>query len=505
MNRVVIVDDDMIVRVTLRSLICWEEFGFTIAADFNGGKSALEYFLQERADLLITDMKMPDLDGIALMEQLQRIGKLPVTIALSGYNEFSLVREAFRVGAFDYLMKSDLNQQSLKELLEKLNKRIFLECQEKGKQAASGDVFGFEELKGPYGVVVFEVDEPKKQTVRFQEELTEMLQKPLLELARQLPRVVARGRLKAIDSLHYVLTYHVGDFYQYHHTILSVVRQLQAVWRDYMNLTLSAAISEPAEGEQLYQALENSCDMLRLAVLSGKRAICTEWECRQELEAFLKCRKEEEKLAAALYAADEVILAQEKPRFFEKLVRLDFQEGCRYSLAFIALLAYQFRQYEDDFSSLFPEEISYREKIGRLSSMRELEIWLNNYFRWVMNYTENRHDNRQADTILRAKRFLADNFANPELTLKATADYVGLNEKYFSSRFTKEAGETVSAYLTDLRMQRAKRLLVSTDLKMYEISERVGYRSVEHFNRTFKKIFGVSPKDYRIMCEKPTP
>lgn len=122
---------------------------------------------------------------------------------------------------------------------------------------------------------------------------------------------------------------------------------------------------------------------------------------------------------------------------------------------------------------------------------------MNNFLRWVTDYIENRHDTVQADAILRAKRFLSDNYANPELTLKSVADYVGLNEKYLSTRFTKEAGTTFSAYLTDLRMQKAKNLMISTDLRMYEISERVGYHNVEHFNRMFKKSFGFSPGDFR--------
>lgn len=499
MNRVVIVDDDMIVRVTLRSLVRWEAYGFTVTADFSGGKAALEYFRTHRADLLITDMKMPDLDGICLMEHLRAEGKLPVTIALSGYNEFELVREAFRIGAFDYMLKADLNSRSLTELLEKLNQRIFLEKENRGKGVAEAgsSMLDFNQLEGAYGLVLFAVDEPKKQTARFGEDLTEMLQKPVLELARQLPRVAARGRLDAIDSIHYLLAYKVGDRNQYPHTILSVVRQLQSVWRDYMNLTLSAAVSIPGQGEELYQALEQNCDLLYLAVLSGKNAVCTQWDCSRELECFRQCRKEEEGLAAALYAADQVQLSKEKSRFFEKLAGMELAESRCYSLALIALLAYKFHQYEDDFFALFPEEIQYRDKIGRLSSGRELELWLNNYFRWIENYIENRHDNRQADVILRAKRFLADNYVNPELTLKTTADYVGLNEKYFSSRFTKEAGVTVSAYLTDLRMQKARELMASTDLKMYEISERVGYHSVEHFNRTFKRVFGTSPGDFR--------
>ena len=77
------------------------------------------------------------------------------------------------------------------------------------------------------------------------------------------------------------------------------------------------------------------------------------------------------------------------------------------------------------------------------------------------------------------------------------ADYVELNEKYFTNRFTKETGETFSSYVTALRIQKAKELLKTTSFKVYEISEMVGYRNVEHFNRVFKKLNGVTPAGYR--------
>ncbi len=325
----------------------------------------------------------------------------------------------------------------------------------------------------------------------------------MVELARQLPRVAARGRLEAIDPLHYLLAYQVGDKHQYHHTICSIVRQLQSVWRDYMNLTLSAAVSEPCEGEGMYAALQKNSDMVKLSVLYGRGAVCTEWEQEKELEAFLACRREENGLASALYQADPVFFQQERKLFFTKLSRMEFQAAFLYSLGFIALLAERFRQYEDDFSALFAEEFSYREKLGRLKSYRELELWLNNYFRWVMDYTKNRSAGGQAaDAIVKARQFMADNYANPELTLKSVADFVGLNEKYFSSRFTKESGMTFSSCLTDIRMQQAKALMASTDFRMYEVSERVGYHNVEHFNRMFKRSFGVSPGDYRKSLTK---
>ena len=103
----------------------------------------------------------------------------------------------------------------------------------------------------------------------------------------------------------------------------------------------------------------------------------------------------------------------------------------------------------------------------------------------------------QPDVMERARAFIRDNFVNPELTLKTVADYVGFNEKYFSTRFAKECGCTFISYLNGLRIERAGQLLLQTDMKIYEVCEAVGYHNVEHFNHVFKKKMGVMPKIYR--------
>ena len=101
--------------------------------------------------------------------------------------------------------------------------------------------------------------------------------------------------------------------------------------------------------------------------------------------------------------------------------------------------------------------------------------------------------------MIRAKRYIADHYEDAQLSLSMVAEYVGLNEKYFTNRFTKETGETFSGYLKDLRMQKAQELLRTTSFKIYEISEMVGYHNAEHFTRMFKKVNGVSTAQYRKM------
>lgn len=106
-------------------------------------------------------------------------------------------------------------------------------------------------------------------------------------------------------------------------------------------------------------------------------------------------------------------------------------------------------------------------------------------------------DITETDVIVKAKRFIQSNYEDTDLTLARVAEHVELSEKYFTNKFTKEAGETFSEYLASIRIQKAMKLLKTTNFKVYEIAEMVGYNNVEHFNRVFKKVVQLSPTQYR--------
>lgn len=147
-------------------------------------------------------------------------------------------------------------------------------------------------------------------------------------------------------------------------------------------------------------------------------------------------------------------------------------------------------------SDIFNQKVNYVEKIERLEDVRSIRMWLLNWLAWMLEYSTSKLDTVE-DVMVKAKRYLADHYEDADLTLASVADDVGLNEKYFSNRFTKETGETFSSYLTQLRVQKARELLRTTTFKVYEIAEMAGYRNPEHFNRMFKKVCGISPAQYR--------
>lgn len=492
MIRVLIVDDETLVRVTLRRLLRWEDYGCEIVGDCVNGQQALEFMEKHPVDLLITDMKMPVLDGLGLLRRLGEGTVMPVTVVLSGYDEFELVREAFRLGVYDYLLKANLTTATLEQLLRNLRQKVFhdgganyqAQSPEQAQPLAPGD----------YGVVVLSLDDFAKEAARFGGDLREKLQKPLVELVRQLPLVAGRGTITAADPGQYELCWAVRDKSRYHGAIGSVTRQILSVWRDYMNISASAAVSEMTAAQGVPEKLQLCRSMVKLAPLQGRGSICTEKRWADFARCYHREAQNYDDLIQSLTGGGQRDFEAACTHFLNGLTAHEEDAHIRTIALLLTRMNEKWRSCGEDFYSHFPEHPSLWETLDTLPTAGERVLWLRNTLRRLRSELAGKED---ANPMQRARHYLQDNFANPELTLKMVADQVGFNEKYFSTRFTKEFDCTVMVYLNRLRLERAKELLQHTDWRIYEVAAAVGYNSVEHFNHTFKKILGISPKEYR--------
>lgn len=496
MIRTLIVDDDSLIHVTLRSLIDWESCGCTVVQDCPGGSQALSYLMEHPVDLLITDIKMPGIDGLELMRQLRQSGSMPVTVVLSGYDEFELVREAFRLGAYDYLLKGNISQASLTQLLSGLRKKVFPASA--GAASAGTRSPGPEELEeGDYVLALFMVENFAQTAQRFGDNLRERMEKPMLELVHQVRRLQDRVTVRSRTPSCYELYYRVRNRNGVQDTVRSAARQIQGLWHDFMNLDTAVGISAVVSRQQLEEAAACCETLCKLSVLQGPGSVCVQGQYGELIRAYDAQAPGCDGLIAALCGEEAELLDRELGRWFSGLKRLDNRDHIQRCLVLLARLGERLESYGLSFSRMFPERPDFHALLREFDSKGEREIWLRNTLRRVREACDSQRQERQKGAIQRAKEFMQDNFTNPELMLKTVADYVGFSEKYFSTRFTRECGCTFINYLNDLRIRRARELLVQTDMKIYEISEAVGYSSIEHFNHMFKKKLGISPKDYR--------
>lgn len=496
MIRTLIVDDDSLIHVTLRSLIDWESCGYTVVQDCAGGNQALSCLMEHPVDLLITDIKMPGMDGLELMRQLRQSGSMPVTVVLSGYDEFELVREAFRLGAYDYLLKGNISRTSLTRLLSGLREKVFLSAA--GPAAAGAAQQGPAELEeGDYILAMFLVEDFAQTAQRFGDNLRERMEKPMLELVHQVRRLQDRVTMRVRTPSCYELYYQVRNRNGVQDTVRSAARQIQGLWHDFMNLDTAVGISAVVSRQELKEAAACCETLCKLSVLQGPGSVCAQGQYGELVRAYDIQAPGCDKLIAALCGEDGELLGQELGRWFSGLKRLDNKNHTQRCLVLLARLGERLESYGLSFSRVFPERPDFHTLLREFDSKGEREIWLRNTLRRVREACDSQRQERQKSAIQRAREFMQDNFTNPELMLKTVADYVGFNEKYFSTRFTRECGCTFINYLNDLRLKRAQELLIQTDMKIYEISDAVGYSSVEHFNHMFKKKLCISPKDFR--------
>lgn len=512
MYSVMIVDDEMIIRSTLHSMVNWESMGFGTVRSADNGERAYQMIREKNVDLLITDIKMPIMDGLSLLKEVKKLQRPPVVIVLSGYNDFDLVREAFLLGAYDYLLKADINEGTLTNTVQKVISGFVKNQQEDeikqitptrsqqmiemalGKREVDEKFF-----HGAFILIQFEIDGYLEQVKRFGSDLESTLNRPMLDLAMQIPRVTTKCIIGDLSSSRYLLLYQFNPLEeQTYEAVQSICKQVGSVWKNYMNISVSAGISSIGNSARLFlPCFKESGRSLTAKHLYGKGSVHIYGK-----KEYVDIDKAIE--ADKYFCGFKELLLQGDERILEAINSIisnsdfsgleDKKRVCIYIVYHIGVIL---KDSNSDIATVFGQDINYIEKIDRIDSAMGLEIWMTNIVRFIMDYIEHHYARQQADIMEKAKRFLRDNYHNPEMTLGMAAGYVGLNEKYFSNRFTKEVGNTFSNYLTDLRMQKAKELLRKTDLKMYEVSSSVGYNNVEHFTRVFKKEFNCSPSSYK--------
>lgn len=319
----------------------------------------------------------------------------------------------------------------------------------------------------------------------------------LAESFERNPRFTSRCLIYVESTGLFFLFYRIME-QEYLSRLLRMTEELQSMAEKEFGVDLSVCASREKNGYAGFEeGVQEVRDRLCLRFLSGEHAVIDLQEEAERADLVLEQAGEYQKLADALYIADEKNFTGEREKLFERLETSSGEEMKLQVYAAILAIALRFETEQSHFTDLFDQKYNYIEKIGRLEENRSVRIWLTNYFAWIMDYSAAKLNVSETDMTVKAKRYIADHYEDEDLSLLKVAEYVGLNEKYFTNRFTKETGETFSTYVTELRMQKAKELLRTTTFKIYEISQMVGYHNVEHFNRMFKKLNGITPAQYR--------
>ena len=276
--------------------------------------------------------------------------------------------------------------------------------------------------------------------------------------------------------------------------------QVQRAWKNYMNISCTVGMAAPhAEPEtSFYTVLEQAETNTTLRYVLGPGRIYDESYYPQfDPVTALRQAKSCMPFIRAVMEADFAQVEQYKNELVGYMQDLPLEQGQSLALLYLYNLYYEMGFYDMQVAYKLGLDHRLYQRLRAIETQRDLVIYFTSVLRRIMEYFESNYDQQFPDPVLRAKRFLDDSYMRANLTLGEVAQRSGYNEKYFCTLFKKRFDVSYSDYLTGLRIAAARELLEKTNMRMYEVCDAVGYNSVEHFLRTFKRATGQTPLQYR--------
>ena len=499
MTNVLIVDDEKIEREGLKYLLSREE-GERKVFEASNGKQALQIIRTEDIQLILTDIKMPHMDGLELSRRAKEENPALQIVIFSGYSDFSFAQEAIRYGVTEYILKP-VNPDDFHKVIQKAEKEIDRrkkkESQEiKGKNflqqyflqnylysgktetlEKAKDMIDLDKWNGWHCGILIESD------VAFFDTAEENLEN---EIQKELRRVCFYLNLNARQSL-----FLFRDKYCEYRL---VAEQIYQILKQRTSLHFHLAVSRKFDGcrklpevlEQLEQLMEEKFyhpDVHIFTFDEDEEKMCNAQ--RQDSQLMQKISEDvSRKDIEALW------------RHFGCLTE-KYQKNTQFSAMYVKFVFSNVIQ-ELFQENQFSEERRLEQEVDRLYRCNNigqiLKITKENiqeYEKFLKNSMEGSRDEVGA-----VKNYIHQHYAE-DLSLETLAEKVYLSSGYLSFIFKKETGMNLNRYIRVVRMEKAKELLCTTNMKVAQVSEKTGFTNVSYFCRSFREYYGSSPESYR--------
>ena len=533
MLKVIIADDEPKVALLIQNLIDWEGLDMVLSGVAKNGEEALDLIRKYDPDVIITDIRMPVIGGIELIAEAKEIKPSLEFVIISGYKHFDYAHSAIKFGVSDYLLKP-INQDELTSTLEKVRNRILgresvMSAHEMVQQIESDQIHDkrlelFTLLMDPgsrsqlttenlndrfhyhfsddccYRFVIFKIDGPPTEIYSeelsvFIEKIREVFWKTLSPLCDDMEMAVI------FTGANFVLSFPPEN--------KSAVRDaLKDVFDDiriHNNISPSAVFTmvsgsianDPAGLMDSWQSAEWSiCERL----LIGAGSFYENLPLRENAHGAISIGRAASKgLEQAMDimdpdTADRTIL--EATEALSKLDGITGKDVIHFAKTVYDAWLIMCQRYDVTFPGAEKLRAEFVKNLDIICSAADVYTWLreviNESFQSILEYK----DEVSGRPVTRAKQYIKERYGE-NISISDIAAQESFNVSYFSTLFKKETGQTFSEYLTNVRMDEAKRLLKETNLSIALILKTVGYNDTKHFTATFRKFVGVKPSEYR--------
>lgn len=527
--RILIADDEEQIREGIIKKIDWEKIGYTIVGSAENGLDALEKAEHLHPDVVMTDIKMPFMDGLELGAKLRESMPSIKLIIFSGFDEFEFAQQAIKMHAAEYILKP-INSEELTETLKKIKIQIDREVDEKRnievlkKQyqeslPAMREQFltslmegriSKEQLKikaaqfqinlqaDGWAVALLRVDAKEKtaRVLQGKEELVPILLKCTTE--EELKEYFSFVDFLAADCVAVIAEIHSSD------GIIPLVNRMDQVCksaRRVLGTKVMAGISTVTTSlyqlQPYYQEAQSALEYS--AVMGGDKAIyIADIEPDTSMKAAFD-EHDENEIINAIKLANKQEVSSKIDAVFEQFraVVLPLGQYQIFLLEMMTSLLKVLHSYKIDETEIFGENFSFVQTISKLHSLDDMKRWCTDVCMKISAIIERERLDSTKLLTRNAEQYVHEHYADPDISVENLCSYLHVSPAYFSTVFKRESGMSFVSYLTDVRLRKAVELLNVTDDKTYIIAQKVGYTEPNYFSYVFKRKFGVSPSKYR--------
>jgi two-component system response regulator YesN len=509
MLNAMIVEDNAIYRYAIKSIIRWEDYGFQIVSEALNGVHALDLLLHQHVDLILTDISMPEMNGIDLIQKVKQKDDSIKIVALSSFDDFRFVKEALKLGAEDYLLKHDLEPESLQQLLQQMNTKIEADHHQRrqadirnanlqemwhllGRKLVFGELKTVDEMEEQARAIRFPIPNGPTAVMLIESEFNPIANRDLFSQLGETLILVPISDHRTV-----VMTYIPNEKSERVCTEELLRQVANLMMKRNENCTLTVGLSSIGYGlkdwTMLYKQAEAALEQSiyegtgQVYSYSGRRPRETEG-----VEVSMKA------LSAAIQTGQLSEVDRQMELFFDILLvrRLPFVE-LKVILNEVTILTKAAAIGRGKFSS--SAEATYRQINRALETFPSLQHLKQLFGDWHKEISCESMGNMPFRKEIQAAIAYIEKHYAEDITVAKLAESLHLSCNYVSNLFKSETGLRFVEYLNRYRIRKAKLYLQDPSVKVYEVAEKTGFQETSYFCKVFKELEGKTVKEFR--CE----
>lgn len=516
---VILADDEPQILEGIRDSVEWETLGFRVIATALNGNELLEQTEMLRPDLVISDIKMPFLDGLEVARILHENMMHIKIVLFSGWDDFEYAQLAIRYGVSEYVLKP-IDFQEMQNLLKKIHRELETELEQRQNQERFAEIYqkSLPLLQEQFLIQLVRGSLTPEQMQRQQKNLSVSLdanhfcvvimkiteesddylsQFSVAESVNEMLQQVCPFRtFRYLDKIIYLLLLSAPlEMIR----IQKALNEASHISKHYNQVAFSCGIGSICEKlEELPASFSQAMEALEYSVVSAEESV-TSYQDVELYENHVYTSISTEELEMAIKLEDQEKVQKEVEKLVTQLEESHYNFNAYQSaiLEIIFSISGIFRQYHMMDDEIFADAKRMTMKVLSLETGEQLNAWLLNYCDYIIYAIHQRKVDRNSILAQKAMEYVQQHYGNAELSVDEVCAYLHVSTSHFSNIFHKETGMSFLAFLTKKRVDEAVRLLKTTDEKSRVIGEMVGYPEPNYFSYVFKKNMGMSPAKFR--------